>query len=68
MDEADAPYSPSFHDELRGLINRHSLENKSGTPDFILAQYMEGCLKIYEGTIQMREKWYGRSVNTIGGN
>ena len=50
----------TFEEELANLINRHSLGNKSNTPDFILAQYIAGCLLVFETAIQQRENWYGR--------
>jgi hypothetical protein len=40
-----------------------SKENGSGTPDFILAQYLDGCLENFDKTITAREKWYGRTPN-----
>ena len=49
-----------FETELIELINKHSKENASNTPDFILAMYMKGCLKIFNTAIQQRETWYGR--------
>jgi len=52
-----------FNKELTQLINKYSKENNSGTPDFILATYLDGCLKLWEMSIQHREKWYGRSLN-----
>ena len=50
----------SFEEELELLINRHSKENESNTPDFILAQYMAGCLAVFNTAVQQRELWYGR--------
>lgn len=47
-----------FKEELRDLINKHSKENESNTPDFILASYMETCLKAFDKAIQRRESWY----------
>lgn len=49
-----------FERELRELINRHSKENDSDTPDFLLAQFMVGCLGVYASTTQAREHFYGR--------
>ena len=49
-----------FREDLETLINRHSLENKSNTPDFILAQFMERCLNLFDTAVQQRETWYGR--------
>lgn len=41
--------------ELQNIINKHSKENKSNTPDFILAEYLNDCLKIFEKIINLRE-------------
>lgn len=49
----------SFRDELTHLINRHSRENASDTPDFILAQFMEGALTAYETAQNERDRWWG---------
>lgn len=51
-----------FEKELEDLINRHSKENESNTPDFILAQYMSNCLKNFNIATQQRETWYGRDA------
>ena len=45
---------------LRDLLNTHSAENTSNTPDFILAQYMMSCLGAFDTAVQQRENWYGR--------
>ena len=52
-----------FEIELESLINKHSLENESNTPDFILAQYLVLCLMAFNKTSLAREKWYGKSLN-----
>ena len=59
-------HRPTFIRELRAVINRYSKENGSDTPDFILAAYLEACLKAFDKTSRMREKWYGKSLS-IGG-
>ena len=51
----------SFRKELESLINRHSKENGSNTPDFILAEYLEDCLNIFDKIVRDREEWYGRN-------
>ena len=48
-----------FRKELETLINRCSKENGSDTPDFILAEYLEGCLIAFDNAVEAREKWYG---------
>lgn len=45
----------SFKKELAVLINQHSLENESNTPDFILADYLVKCLETYNHIIFGRE-------------
>jgi hypothetical protein len=50
----------SFKDELEMLINKHSVENKSNTPDFILSEYITNCLDAFGIATTRREAWYGR--------
>lgn len=50
-----------FERELSGLLNKYSLENKSNTPDFILARYMVKCLNAYNKAISKRDKWFNNS-------
>ena len=52
-----------FRLELGILINKHSMENGSDTPDFLLAEYLIDCLNAYDKTMQKRERWYGREIN-----
>jgi len=52
----------TFRKELISLINRHSLENGSNTPDFILADYLMDCLKVFNITTNLRGKWYKEQV------
>ena len=42
------------------LINQHSMEIDSNTPDFILAEYLTECLELWERTVSSREEWHGR--------
>ncbi len=51
-----------FRTELERLINRHSLENGSNTPDFILAIYMAECLRAFDNATLRRDEWYGRET------
>lgn len=59
---ADLEKPKTFKEELRSLINRHSLENTSNTPDFILADYMHACLEAFELASNAREQWFGKSL------
>jgi len=56
-----------FREELTVLINKHNMENRSDTPDFILSEYVVGCLRIYDQTVRNRDKWYGQPADRIGG-
>lgn len=47
-------------DELATVLNRHSAENGSNTPDFILAEYLERALANFDATVTARGTWYGR--------
>jgi hypothetical protein len=51
-----------FRDELETLINRHSVENGSNTPDFILAGFLNSCLDVFDHSVRERDKWYGVSL------
>ena len=45
-----------FRKELEQLINRHSMENGSDTPDYILAEYMADCLAAFDRATQRRDQ------------
>lgn len=49
----------SIEKDLADLINKQSRENRSNTPDFILAQYMARCLKALEDAVNARDSFYG---------
>jgi hypothetical protein len=49
----------TFIKELEELINKHSVENHSNTPDYILAQYITDCLNTFNRVTAARDKWYG---------
>jgi hypothetical protein len=51
--------SGTFEGDLRELINRHSLENSSDTPDYILAQYIAGCVTTFNNVVRQRDAWHG---------
>ena len=56
----------SLEVDLASLINKHSAENESNTPDFILAQYLKGCLAVFNVAVQQRETWHGRDPRPKG--
>lgn len=58
LEEGTYLYS-EFEVELTRLLNRHSKENDSGTPDYILADYLQGCLDLWNKTVSRRADWRG---------
>lgn len=52
------PYS-GFRYELENLINVHSVENGSNTPDFLLSYYLIDCLVAFDRITKARDEWYG---------
>lgn len=59
------PATPSLEAKLREVINCHSAENGSDTPDFILAQYLHHCLNAFDYAVRKREEWYGRGPKPV---
>jgi len=47
---------------LRDLLNTHSVERYSGTPDFVLAEYLLSCLDAFHEATRQRERWHGRGT------
>lgn len=50
---------------IADALNRHSAENRSNTPDFILADVLAACLLAFDAGVNARAKWYGR-YDSIG--
>jgi len=48
-----------FEQKLVSIINGHCIENESDTPDHLLAEYIRGCLDIYNKTVKKRDEWHG---------
>ena len=55
----------AFRVELGALINRHSLENRSDTPDWILAEHLVECLRTFEATSNARRTWHDSTPATV---
>lgn len=51
-----------FEKEVTRLLNHHSQESVSDTPDFILAVFLTDCLTAWNDATVRREMWYGRRV------
>ena len=49
----------AFWKDLSEVINRHSMESGSDTPDFILAGFLTTVLIAFDMAIAQRSAWYG---------
>lgn len=52
----------AFLSDLEAVINKHSQESPSNTPDFILATYLRRSLEAWNEGVEEREVWYGRGI------
>ena len=52
-----------FQKELEELLNKHSMENGSDTPDFILASFLKRSLANFNECVNEREVWYNRMID-----
>ena len=48
--------------DIRRSLNYHTVENESGTPDFILAHYLLQCLNAFQEATKSRAEWRGETV------
>lgn len=57
-----------LEDDLRVLLNKHSVEGESNTPDFLLADYLVRCLQTYRYIVRQRDQWLreGKHVCSCG--
>jgi len=49
----------NFQADLKELLNKHSKENDSNSPDFVLAGYLESVLEAYNQAVTKRDEWFG---------
>lgn len=56
------PEQPSFEQEIRETINRHSMENGSNTPDFILSCFLTDALQAFDKAVKQRAQWHGHET------
>jgi hypothetical protein len=56
---------PTFIQQLERLVNAHSVERESNTPDFILAKYMCACLTAFATATKDRAKYYGTDPSIV---
>jgi hypothetical protein len=55
----------SLEQNLTEVLNSFCEENKSNTPDFVLAKFLLGCLDSFHLASNLREQWYGRMTEDM---
>ena len=56
--EVDAGKEKEFKKELASLLNRHGFDNACETPDYILADYVEMCLRDFRAAMRRNIAWH----------
>lgn len=49
-----------LEEDVRKLLNAVSQEDKSNTPDYILAKLLMETLATFETLVNERDRWFGR--------
>jgi len=52
-------FGPDLQRELAAVLNRNSVDAKTDTPDFILAEMLIGTLTVYRMTRKATQQWLG---------
>lgn len=55
----------NLREDIQRAINCRSAENGSDTPDWILAEYLIGCLETFDKAVTAREAWYDRKPKAV---
>lgn len=50
----------TFHEELEHLINKHSMESGSDTPDYVLSEYLTAQLRFFNRAVRQRDASKGK--------
>lgn len=58
----ESPEMPPLSSELSSLLNRYSAESVSGTPDFILSEFLLDSIKAFNAAVVKRADWRGEST------
>ena len=52
----------TLFEEIRQVLNKHCAENKSNTPDTVLASFLLECLTAFDGATIRRDFYYGKGM------
>lgn len=62
----EAPVVLDFERELAALLNKHSMDAETNTPDFILARHIIRDLDTYRETTAEVKRWNNDDFRTTG--
>ena len=62
----DEPIQQGLGSAIENVLNRYCAENESNTPDYILSEFLMGCLQSFNNSVVIRDKWYHGSVCAPG--
>ncbi len=65
IDDVDVRDVSEIESGIAGVINSLCRENDSNTPDFILGEFMVGCLDAFELASNKREVWFGVHLDIL---
>lgn len=63
----DSMIGSDLEKELIAVLNRHSMETGSNTPDYILSQFLLDQLSIWNKNVMMRDRYYNEEHSIIPG-
>lgn len=52
----------AFEQDLKAFVNSWSMENGSNTPDYVLSEYLVGCLRAFDMAINRRDSHMKKDV------
>ena len=59
---ADGMLHPGFQEDLRAIVNKHSMDDACSTPDYILAGMLTEVLEAYRKTVAANILWHEPSA------
>ena len=57
--------SSTLEQQISELLNQHCEENRSDTPDFVLAMFLRRSLDAFHEAVRLREDYYGRQATAL---
>ena len=57
---APAAEPQTFEQELAALLNAHGIDNRTDTPDYVLARFIESMVMLIGLAVRERDAWAGR--------